>query len=286
MAPFRMDSAITSYNDAIEAAAAGDPERDIWIKDPTFDQARHVMGRSFAGNEKVKGEPMCMWARSHLDDFKWYTAEMHAETMAFGMGFPIFKSFSKQKQTMTIARRDVKSGELVSAAIIEAFDMDQEKANMKNKDSLISKIQGGWLYAKTLTSLLMSGKVPELFEKKEYKPHSEYLVAKLEANTEKCDASHLVWGPKERHWHVRFVGVDPAFNGRGHGRELMEKISALADEQSVACYLEAGLRNRGFYEKMGYVVVSEVTVDDPVDATRESFRGVLMIRPKHGGASN
>jgi predicted N-acetyltransferase YhbS len=66
------------------------------------------------------------------------------------------------------------------------------------------------------------------------------------------------------------VSVGPQYNGKGYGRELIEKIHSLADEAGVpACYLECGASNQTFYKHMGYSAATKLVIEDPVDSLRE-----------------
>ena len=64
-----------------------------------------------------------------------------------------------------------------------------------------------------------------------------------------------------RHLHVRRVAVDPAVQGAGIGRALMEWVEARARElgrDEVRLGVRAQLPgNRSFYERLGYGVVRE-----------------------------
>jgi ribosomal protein S18 acetylase RimI-like enzyme len=41
------------------------------------------------------------------------------------------------------------------------------------------------------------------------------------------------YGPQEDHWYIKMVGVGPQYNGKGYGRELIEKIHSLAYKAGV-----------------------------------------------------
>ncbi|CAB9529169.1 unknown protein [Seminavis robusta] len=79
---------------------------------------------------------------------------------------------------------------------------------------------------------------------------------------EKCDQWHFEHGPERKHWFIHMVGVVPDHQGQGMGKELMAKLNDMADKMNQAMYLEAGERNRRFYEKMRFVVQHTVTLED------------------------
>jgi GNAT superfamily N-acetyltransferase len=53
--------------------------------------------------------------------------------------------------------------------------------------------------------------------------------------------------------YLSIVAVDPAAQGQGLGRKLLEPTIAEADRLSATCYLETfSLRNLSFYERLGF----------------------------------
>jgi ribosomal protein S18 acetylase RimI-like enzyme len=75
-------------------------------------------------------------------------------------------------------------------------------------------------------------------------------------------------------WYLSILGVCPDQQGKGLGAALLRPVLALADEQRVPCFVESdNRRNLAFYERAGFVLVSEYT--DP--ATSLEFS--ILIRP-------
>ena len=63
----------------------------------------------------------------------------------------------------------------------------------------------------------------------------------------------------EPHWYTMVLGVDPAFQGRGYGRSLLEPVMDRARADGTPVYLEtAQPKNVSFYEKMGFRVLREL----------------------------
>lgn len=68
------------------------------------------------------------------------------------------------------------------------------------------------------------------------------------------DARH----PREPHWYVAALGVDPDAQRRGFGRALIGALAARADADGVFSYLETDRpENVAFYEAAGYAVEGE-----------------------------
>lgn len=66
--------------------------------------------------------------------------------------------------------------------------------------------------------------------------------------------------PRQPHYYVYFLGVDPDHQGRGHGRALLAPTCALADRDHLPAYLETtNPKNLGLYRRFGFEVVDEVT---------------------------
>ena len=71
------------------------------------------------------------------------------------------------------------------------------------------------------------------------------------------DALH----PREPHWFLSLLGVEPALQGRGHGRELVAPGLARAMQDGVPVHLDTGRpENVGWYRRLGFEVSEEVRV--------------------------
>jgi ribosomal protein S18 acetylase RimI-like enzyme len=67
--------------------------------------------------------------------------------------------------------------------------------------------------------------------------------------------------PRERHYYLFVLGVEPAMQGRGLGRALLNALNARADRAGVACYLETDRESAmRLYKSVGYEVVTDETV--------------------------
>jgi ribosomal protein S18 acetylase RimI-like enzyme len=74
---------------------------------------------------------------------------------------------------------------------------------------------------------------------------------------EQMSAAH----PKDAHWHLAFIGVDPAQHGRGIGAALMRHTLAVVDAQHLHAYLESSNpANVSLYRRHGFEVIREIRV--------------------------
>ena len=67
--------------------------------------------------------------------------------------------------------------------------------------------------------------------------------------------------PKEPHWHIGPIGVDPTFQGQGVGKALLGSVLEMADEDGPLTYLETDAdRNVKLYEKFGFRVIGQADI--------------------------
>jgi GNAT superfamily N-acetyltransferase len=92
---------------------------------------------------------------------------------------------------------------------------------------------------------------------------------------EQMDAHH----PREAHWHLPLIGVDPAHQGKGVGAALLRQVLNACDSQKVLAYLEAtSVRNVPLYERHGFEALGSVKVADSPPV-------VPMVRSPDNGSS-
>jgi GNAT superfamily N-acetyltransferase len=67
--------------------------------------------------------------------------------------------------------------------------------------------------------------------------------------------------PREPHWYLPLIGVDPAHQGRGYGRALMTAALARCDRDGVPAYLEStNPRNITLYLRHGFEALATIQV--------------------------
>ena len=83
----------------------------------------------------------------------------------------------------------------------------------------------------------------------------EHMDALL-ATFQKMEQSH----PKEAHWYLPMIGVEPNAQGSGLGAELMRFALVRCDRERTPAYLEASPRNTPFYQRHGFEVMDEIRI--------------------------
>lgn len=83
-------------------------------------------------------------------------------------------------------------------------------------------------------------------------------------------------------WYLSIVAVDPAAQGQGFGRKLLEPTIADADGVSAMCYLETfNPRNVGFYERLGFATAARF-----VEPTTRAEYAVMVRRARPSAAKD
>jgi GNAT superfamily N-acetyltransferase len=64
--------------------------------------------------------------------------------------------------------------------------------------------------------------------------------------------------PREPHYYLPFVGVEPEWQGRGLGSSVLAPVLERCDREGMPAFLEASTaRNRDLYERHGFLVTEE-----------------------------
>jgi ribosomal protein S18 acetylase RimI-like enzyme len=67
--------------------------------------------------------------------------------------------------------------------------------------------------------------------------------------------------PREPHYYLAFIGVDPDWQGRGLGGAVLAPVLERCDAEGMPAFLEASTpRNRALYERHGFTVMEEFTL--------------------------
>jgi ribosomal protein S18 acetylase RimI-like enzyme len=69
--------------------------------------------------------------------------------------------------------------------------------------------------------------------------------------------------PRERHWYLNTLAIEPPSQRQGHGSALIEPGLARADADHLPAYLETQRRsNIPFYRRFGFEVTDEISLED------------------------
>lgn len=64
--------------------------------------------------------------------------------------------------------------------------------------------------------------------------------------------------PKDLHYYLEFIGVDPSHQRKGLGSSILNNIGYIADQRQVGCYLEtANPMNLPLYHLFGFKIIDE-----------------------------
>lgn len=65
--------------------------------------------------------------------------------------------------------------------------------------------------------------------------------------------------PKEPHWYLPIIGIDPAHQGKGLGSALLKHQLAICDRDGALAYLESSNpKNIGLYERHGFEALGRI----------------------------
>ena len=65
--------------------------------------------------------------------------------------------------------------------------------------------------------------------------------------------------PRAPHWYLAFLGTDPAHQGRGVGRSLVEPVLERCDATGLGAYLESSKpQNVPYYERFGFAATGQI----------------------------
>jgi ribosomal protein S18 acetylase RimI-like enzyme len=67
--------------------------------------------------------------------------------------------------------------------------------------------------------------------------------------------------PKEPHWFLPLIGIDPYMQGQGHGMTLMSYGLTACDRDHMPAYLDSTHpRNIPFYERLGFELLATIQI--------------------------
>ena len=100
-------------------------------------------------------------------------------------------------------------------------------------------------------------------------PDEEALIALAEQSVDGSLQSEVfqvfetmgTYHPKEPHWYLPLIGVDPAHQGQGHGAALLKFALDQCDRDRLPAYLEStNPRNMSLYKRHGFEALGTIQV--------------------------
>ena len=79
--------------------------------------------------------------------------------------------------------------------------------------------------------------------------------------------------PRDKHWYLQLLGVDPDAQGTGIGGTLMRAHLPTVDEQGLPAYLETTAENLGFYGRLAFEVIGEIATGGGAPREYSLLRG-------------
>ena len=244
--------------------------------DADKEEIRQTFGKAFAGTDNVEGEPFFNWAISH---YKFPSQEDREQFFRYMVSYPLLEDLSCNNNfQLSLQNPD---GKIISVVSVQEFD---PAVHARKVSSFMGRLQKNWRFVKTMMKFI--AETPELFKSKDLQGEQKIFVEK----TKKYEVDGTKWqiqyGPQNKHWYVHLVACHPEFQGQGKGREMMTKLCEMADTMGQDMYLEAGEKNRLFYEKFGFVVKHTEPFYDPQNVDNaEPIQLQLMVREANKSAN-
>ncbi|HEY2397879.1 MAG TPA: GNAT family N-acetyltransferase [Solirubrobacteraceae bacterium] len=93
--------------------------------------------------------------------------------------------------------------------------------------------------------------------------------------------------PREPHYYLAFIGVDPDWQGRGLGGAVLAPVLERCDTEGMPAFLESSTpRNRELYERHGFTVTEEFTLGRGAPPQWRMWREPRPARAAAPGASS
>jgi GNAT superfamily N-acetyltransferase len=127
---------------------------------------------------------------------------------------------------------------------------------------------GGAAFAKG-SAHYIEGAATALWLPPDIEPDEAAMVELFEATADVSTASDgpqvmqqmARYHPREPHWYLPLIGVDPARQGKGLGSRLLEHATRLFDRDGAVAYLESSNpRNIPVYRRHGFEVLGKIQV--------------------------
>jgi ribosomal protein S18 acetylase RimI-like enzyme len=238
-----------------DGTSSSSNNHDDWIMNPNFLATRTSVGRSFAGTATIAGEPLFDWMFQHFagatyaqrEDFvRFVMSYFVAETIRKG-GIVFARCYRAPPVVVDGTTTTTAALPLASVVMVREYDAQRET-------SLWTKIMDTIHETIMTIRLAVTDGFPSIFTDPKFKETGRIGNRVSDDFIKQWKASHVTLMP-HKHWYVAIVGTDPTYHRTGQSSMLLQRITQMADQAGVDCYLESnGPNNTKFYEKFGFKV--------------------------------
>jgi GNAT superfamily N-acetyltransferase len=248
------------------------PEGGTWDTNLSFDEARQLIGKGFAGTPEVEPVNLLTWMVSrHIKSIDF---QSRVDLFSFLMGFPLYNEMSKAH--MLLAKKSL-DGQATSLMVI-SLDGGTGETLPEGFGGFFSSFFDSCRKFYLVLKMALQGGLPALFTSKEYKEDFQEFQLKDELLGSKEKNWHEEFGPNEPHWYIHHFATDPTSQGQGHGSQLMKRLCELADDYHADVYLDTGTeRVYKYYEKFGFQLVATKKLENPNDPS-DTVPVFIMMR--------
>jgi GNAT superfamily N-acetyltransferase len=99
---------------------------------------------------------------------------------------------------------------------------------------------------------------PGLREKARAAPHYAWALATAGGRVARYGRALQGARPKEPHWYLKAIGVDPSWQGRGVAGMLLRSRLRRCDQDGQPAYLEVGKDGVALYERFGFQPIGDL----------------------------
>jgi predicted N-acetyltransferase YhbS len=161
----------------------------------------------------------------------------------------------------------------VSRALSEKRRLDRERRLTAVHRLMLGRLPGQTLVARKGQRIVGAMRIVQ-WPQCQISPRQGLLMLPLMLGIKRGASLHwlmvrYVWwrhDPRQSHWHIDPLGVEPDLQGRGIGSLLLGRFCELADEASLAGYLETDTpENIRLYQRFGFLATGKASIMGSTD---------------------
>lgn len=242
-------------------------------------EAISLLAKGYSGTPSCPGEPAYVWLGQHIP---FRSEEERVKTLSFVVAISFLRT-AQRGMTIALNRKTfTKSDGTTKVKDCSMFSLVEVNIENVRKNLKLASI---WYYSlwEKLVEVVQILRIAcelryiplVLFQPK----LTAHLMAKADLLVENQMRYHIKYGPKEDHWELGNVVINPDLQGQGLSRELLDDVAFMADRAGKkVLLLAASERNERLYERNGYKVVYRHECCDPVDLSAPSLTFRYMVR--------